>query len=320
MTSGLELLDGRGRRTGRCSSPTAHDAGPARQRKRRTLQWPDAAHQNATLDSTPPPSGEQVELRHGPWSAVVVEVGGGLRSLARGRRCSTATPSTRWLSGGRGQASSPGRTGSPTAATGVGGREIEAPVNERSTSSAIHGLARWSAWRVTDARRRAARWSCACPAAALPVPARPAARVRPRRRRPRGDAARGQRGDTDLPVGAGFHPVPHARDRDDRRPARPGARRGLAADRLPRHPHRRAPPGVRRPRPARGPALGARVLDHCLTDLARDGDGLARVRLAAPDGRRGDALDGRGLRPFVMVFTGDTLEPARAGAAWPSSP
>ena len=30
-----------------------------------------------------PPSGEQVVLRHGPWEAVVVEVGGGLRSLTR---------------------------------------------------------------------------------------------------------------------------------------------------------------------------------------------------------------------------------------------
>ena len=29
------------------------------------------------------PSGRQVVLRHGPWAATVVEVGGGLRTLSR---------------------------------------------------------------------------------------------------------------------------------------------------------------------------------------------------------------------------------------------
>jgi hypothetical protein len=31
----------------------------------------------------PAPSGRQVEIRSGPWRAVVVEVGGGLRELVR---------------------------------------------------------------------------------------------------------------------------------------------------------------------------------------------------------------------------------------------
>ena len=68
---------------------------------------------------------------------------------------------------------------------------------------------------------------------------------------------------------------------------------------------RRAPPC----RTAAGP-IGDAVLDHCLTGLARDADGRARVRLAGPSGAA-TTLWMDGLFGYVMVFTGDTLAPDR---------
>ena len=48
--------------------------------------------------------------------------------------------------------------------------------------------------------------------------------------------------------------------------------------------------------------IGAVQLDHCFTDLQRDGDGRARVELG---GRATVWVDGS--YPYVMVFTGDGL-------------
>ncbi len=45
-----------------------------------------------------------------------------------------------------------------------------------------------------------------------------------------------------------------------------------------------------------GRTIGSTRLDNAFTDLRRDEDGLARVRLEAAQGRRGDTLDGRELR------------------------
>ena len=52
--------------------------------------------------------------------------------------------------------------------------------------------------------------------------------------------------------------------------------------------------------------IGTTRLDHCFTDLERDGDGIARVTLENPDG------DGLSLwvdesYPYLMLFTGDPL-------------
>jgi aldose 1-epimerase len=58
----------------------------------------------------------------------------------------------------------------------------------------------------------------------------------------------------------------------------------------------------RAPRP-----LGATVLDHCFTDLERDEDGIARVRLHDPKTGRTVRVWVDGSYPYLMVFTGDPL-------------
>jgi aldose 1-epimerase len=60
-----------------------------------------------------------------------------------------------------------------------------------------------------------------------------------------------------------------------------------------------------------GRPIGPTVLDTAFTDLARDPDGLARVRLSRPDGRQVTLWADR-TWTHVQVFTGETLpEPQR---------
>ena len=49
------------------------------------------------------------------------------------------------------------------------------------------------------------------------------------------------------------------------------------------------------------------MLDHCLTDLDRDGGGLARVELRHPDGGEGLTLWADETYSHLMLFTGDPL-------------
>jgi aldose 1-epimerase len=117
-------------------------------------------------------------------------------------------------------------------------------------------------------------------------------------------------GEAELPVGAGFHPyLTLGTGTIDGLAARVPAAAWLPAD------ERGIPTGERRPVADAldlrdGPALGDRVLDHCYTDLGRDGDGLARVRVAAPDGRAATLWMDEAFG-YVMVFTGDTLPAER---------
>jgi aldose 1-epimerase len=93
------------------------------------------------------PSGEQFELTAGPHRVVVVEVGGGIREwdgvlLGYGAE--------EMCSSGRGQVLAPW----PNRL--AGGRyeweegELQLPVNEVSSGSAIHGLVRWASWRAVE--------------------------------------------------------------------------------------------------------------------------------------------------------------------------
>jgi aldose 1-epimerase len=259
-----------------------------------------------------PPSGEQVALRRGAWSAVAVEVGGALRTLDHdGAPLLDGYPAGEMASGGRGQPLIPWPNRLADGRYRFGGREIEAPINERATGSAIHGLTRWVSWRVAE--REPSR--CAMHLTLRPQPAYPF-HVDLRIEYALDDAGLGvtlraaNAGDEDLPFGAGFHPYLALGTRTiDELAARVPAAAWLPTD------GRGIPTGERRAVAGDldlrgGPALGGRVLDHCFTDLERDAGGLARVRLAGPGGRAATLWldDAFG---YVMVFTGDTLAPDR---------
>ncbi|MGY1622376.1 aldose epimerase [Geodermatophilus sp. SYSU D00965] len=65
------------------------------------------------------------------------------------------------------------------------------------------------------------------------------------------------------------------------------------------------PTGERAPFDGAVGGIGDRAIDTPLTDLVRDDDGWARVRLAGPAGRVELAVDGSW--PWLQVYTGDTL-------------
>ena len=100
------------------------------------------------------PSGEQIGIAAADQQAVVVEVGGGLRSyLVAGAICSTATrpPSSAGRVADR--CCCRGRTGCRAARYEFGGARHQVPLDEPESNNAIHGLVRWANWRSASARR-----------------------------------------------------------------------------------------------------------------------------------------------------------------------
>jgi aldose 1-epimerase len=119
-------------------------------------------------------------------------------------------------------------------------------------------------------------------------------------------------GDARAPFGAGFHPyLALGGTADEARLEIP------AAARIPVDAERLLPTGppvavdgtahdFRRARP-----VGDAALDACFTELARDADGVARVRLWTPAGRRLTVWLDAGFR-YVQAYTADAVgQPAR---------
>ncbi|HEX5172904.1 MAG TPA: hypothetical protein VFV91_02010 [Gaiellaceae bacterium] len=91
------------------------------------------------------PAGQQFELAAGAHRVVVVEVGGGIREwdgvllgYAEDEMCSS----------GRGQVLAPWPNRLAGGRYEWDGRELQLPVNEPASGSAIHGLVRWAGWRA----------------------------------------------------------------------------------------------------------------------------------------------------------------------------
>ena len=106
--------------------------------------WPDA--RRAVIA----PSGEQIEIAAGDQQAVVVEVGGGLRSYsAGGRELVDGYGADEMSSSGRGQVLIPWPNRLQDGSYEFDGRRHQLPLNEPQHHNAIHGLVRWSAWTAS---------------------------------------------------------------------------------------------------------------------------------------------------------------------------
>jgi len=98
-----------------------------------------------------PPSGEQVELVRGGHRAVVVEVGGGLRSYdVDGVPVVDGYDEQEMASAGRGQVLAPWPNRLRGGRYTWDGEEHQVPIDKPAEGNALHGLVRWRAWRVTD--------------------------------------------------------------------------------------------------------------------------------------------------------------------------
>ncbi len=97
------------------------------------------------------PSGEQVEISFEDQRAVVVGVGGGLRTYAAGGRdVLDGYGADEMCSSGRGQVLLPWPNRLEDGQYEFGGQTHQAALNELSTRTAIHGLVRWVEWNVVE--------------------------------------------------------------------------------------------------------------------------------------------------------------------------
>ena len=97
------------------------------------------------------PSGEQIEISSGDQRAVVVEVGGGLRTYsARGRELLDGYPAGEICPSGRGQVLSPWPNRLEDGSYDFDGQSHRLPLTEQERRNAIHGLVRLAPWTVEE--------------------------------------------------------------------------------------------------------------------------------------------------------------------------
>ena len=259
------------------------------------------------------PSGEQIEIAAGDQRAVVVEVGGGLRSYsAGGRELVDGYRADEMCSSGRGQVLIPWPNRLQDGSFEFDGRRHQLPLNESEHRNAIHGLVRWATWTTAEREpHRAVMEHVLHPQPGYPFSLKisieyaltdSGLRVRTTAR---------NLGTDPCPYGSGAHPyLTFGTASIDRLVLRVPARTVLRSD------GRGLPIGTavvedteydfRQSR-----AIGSTTLDHAFTDLERDGDGLAGVTLRDPNRGTEVSLWVDESYPYLMLFTGDPLPDVR---------
>jgi aldose 1-epimerase len=249
------------------------------------------------------PSGEQIEISFEDQKAVVTEVGAGLRIYsAGGREMLDGYLPDQLAPSGRGQLLIPWPNRIRDGVYELDGRRHQLPLNELEHRNAIHGLVRWSSWRVAEQdTHRVVLEHLLRPQPGYPFSLGLSVEYS---LSSEGLAVRTEAtnvGSEPAPYGAGAHPyLAVGTDSVDDAVLRVPARAVLQTD------ERAIPVGsgpvegteldFREPRP-----IGGARLDHCFTDLERGEDRRARAEL----GRTTLWVDE--AYPYLMVFTGDGL-------------
>jgi aldose 1-epimerase len=259
-----------------------------------------------------PPSGEQFELASGDWRLTVVEVSGGMRTLRNGDwDVLDGYALESMCGGGRGQPLIPWPNRIDHGRYTFDARPYQLALTEPLAENAIHGLTRWSHWRVAERDEASVVMAYELD----PQPGYPFAldlRLR-YELSPDGLTVRTKvtnATDARCPFGVGFHPYFSCGDRPV-----DSSRLQVPADEYLATNARGIPTGhgtvdgttldFRQPRP-----IGALPFDHAFAALQRDRDGRAWVELSSADERRHLAIWLDETYDYVQVFTGDTLPEA----------
>jgi len=254
------------------------------------------------------PSGEQIELVHGDQRAVVVEVGGGLRTYsAAGRELLDGYAADAQIPSGRGQVLIPWPNRLEDGAYEFDGRRHQAPINELPAQNAIHGLVRWAAWRLGEREpSRVVLEHVRHPRPGYPFSLALAIEYALSDEGLSVTTTATNVGLDACPFGSGMHPyLTVGTATIDSVVLTAPARTVLSSDERGLPTGRSAVAGTEldftRPR-----TIGATRLDHCFTDLERE-DGVARVELRSPGDGAGLTLWLDDTYGYVMLFTGDPL-------------
>ncbi|MGY1637137.1 aldose 1-epimerase family protein [Geodermatophilus sp. SYSU D00742] len=247
----------------------------------------------------------EVEVAAGAARLAVDLRGGGLRALTVGdREVLDGYPAGTVPSGRRGGVLLPWPNRLRAGRWRWEGRDLQLDVAGPAGPSAAHGLVSWQPWTVLDRSAGAVTVGTVVEprpgypfrlAAALDYALSPdRLAVTLRVRNAGGQAA---------PFGAGLHPYLAVGAQEDGgvgdAELHLPARTELVVD------EGGLPTGERRPFDGAVGRIAERALDTPLTDLDRDADGWARVRLAGPAGALELAVDRSW--PWLQVFTGDSL-------------
>jgi aldose 1-epimerase len=269
-----------------------------------------SAERAAGRSAHEPPSGRQLHLASGDQQAVVTEVGATLRSYTVGDEpvldgfaelevCSMA----------RGQLLIPWPNRLGDGRYSFGGTDHQLPLDEPELGNALHGLVRWANWAAEphSASRLTMRHRLH-PRPGYPFCLELTAEYQLESTGLTVSLAAINLGDAPAPFGAGAHPYLRVgTPLIDTCTLRIPASTALHTD------SRFLPAGralvAGSDRDFREPRLiGAIRIDASYTGLIRDPDGLARVTLEAPDGRRLTLWADEYFR-WLQLFGGDPLPP-----------
>ncbi|MHA6757680.1 aldose 1-epimerase family protein [Streptacidiphilus sp. PAMC 29251] len=260
-----------------------------------------------------PPSGQQYEIAFGEQHATVVEVGGGIRSYGVGDRdVLHPYPVDAMCDGAHGAPLIPWPNRLADGRYGFDGEEYQVALTEPEKHNAIHGFLRWRPWQPVH------RGSAAITMAAVlhPLQGYPFTldvqveyRLGPEGLTVTTTAVNA--GERVAPYGCGQHPY-----------LSPGSD-GLdsatltldAATRVVTDPDRQLPTGTEQVEGTpfdfrEGRSLKGLECDFAFTDLGRDQDDRAVVRLLGGDGAITELWVDQSY-PYIEVYTADTLAPDR---------
>ncbi|MGW7366838.1 gluconokinase, GntK/IdnK-type [Streptomyces sp. NPDC054841] len=257
-------------------------------------------------------TGAQWELCHREHTAGIAELGSALRHYeVGGRLVLDGFDADAPITGGRGQLLVPWPNRVGGGRYTWNGQELQLPLNEPTKNNAIHGLLRWSAWKLLERADDMVRTGITLfPQPGYPFHLDVCAEYR---LGPEGltvTVTATNIGETVAPYGAGQHPyLTVGTDLVDEAVLAVPARHWLRTD------EQGLPVGSE---PVEGTAydfrsprrIGEQALDTAFAGLDRDSSGRVVVRLAHPSGRHGiDVWLGEGAE-YVQVYTGDTLPEA----------
>jgi aldose 1-epimerase len=252
----------------------------------------------------PPSDPTEVQLRHGDAQLAIALRGGGPRRLVVGDwDVLDGYPAGTVPQGRRGGVLLPWPNRLRNGRWTWAGEELQLPVSSPESPHAMHGFVSWQPWTVLTATEATA--SVGTISEARPgYPFRLAAAVDYELAPDRLDVSVRVRnlGPVPAPFGAGMHPYlnvgAHENGGISGAELTVPARTALDVD-------GGLPTGGTRPFHGDVGRIGSRAFDDPLTDLVRDDDGWARVRLRGPLGELVLAVDG--AWPWLQIYTGDTL-------------
>jgi aldose 1-epimerase len=259
-----------------------------------------------------PPSGRQHTIERGAQQAVIVEVGGALRSYSvHDRDVLDGYREDEMASGARGQPLIPWPNRIQDGRYAWGGDEHQLPLSEPDSHNAIHGLVRWASWTATQQSAESVEMQHVL----HPQPGYPFTLALTIRYSLGADGLTvttqaTNLGSEPLPYGSGQHPYLATERGVDEGTLELAAETYIVTDDRGLPVERASVAGTSYDF-REAARMGAVELDTAYTDLARDGDGRAWVTFVDTSNAITRLWVDESY-PYIELFTGDSLpDPSR---------